>query len=378
MMLRLARAGTAVSIAAVAARAQSSSCTASTSRIRPSEELPSHAASTSRDPPFSKDSPSRFDLTTYAGRACHFVDLLGDLSTLFVTKTAVAEHKALLNAWDAGTPGLDNSALWRARKVVDATCHPLTGELIPAPFRFSAFAPANLVICFGMLRPNPTLAQSAFWQWANQSYNALVNRANSAAGGEDAGGEDAAGEALGAYVAATSSAVAICLGLQAAAKWSTMGSTRGTQLVRLTVPMLAVAVSANVNLVLVRRRELDEGVEVTTADGTRLGSSQCAASRALLECGLTRVLWTFLLLTATPLCASAAFATLPSRLVSSAGGRTATELAVSFGTIWLSVPLAIACFPQRESMPLEQLEPSVREAAESMGYRGKAWFNKGL
>ena len=90
------------------------------------------------------------------------------------------------------------------------------------------------------------------------------------------------------------------------------------------------------------------------------------------------MLWTFLLLTATPLCASAAFATLPSRLVSSAGGRTATELAVSFGTIWLSVPLAIACFPQRESMPLEQLEPSVREAAESMGYRGKAWFNKGL
>ena len=140
---------------------------------------------------------------------------------------------------------------------------------------------------------------------------------------------------------------------------------RVASLVRLTVPMIAVSVSANVNLLLVRRHELSEGIPVVTSDGEPLGLGVTAAKRGLLECAATRVLWTFLLLTATPLCVSAAFASLPHRLASSKSRqgimvRAALELGMSFVVIWLSVPLSIAAFPQRESMPIQELEETVQ------------------
>lgn len=327
-------------------------------------------------PKFSLERESRFDLLTYEGRACHFIDTLGDLSTLFVTKKQVDDAKALLNdfqerqgrgcmAWSDE----ENEALWRARKVVEATCHPETGDIIPSPVRFSAFAPANLLICAGMLRPNPTLLSSAFWQWVNQSYNACVNHCNRSSALEDASSEtERTANQLGdassfttAYLAATSSALAICLGLQEGARRLSGGSARVASLVRLTVPMLAVSVSANVNLLMVRSRELTDGVPVADEDGVVLGSSVVAARQGLAECAATRVLWTFLLLTATPICATAAFATLPPRLAASQTVRIAVELGVSFGVIWLSVPLAIAAFPQRESLSVAELEQELRE-----------------
>ena len=56
---------------------------------------------------------------------------------------------------------------------------PEPGEVIAAPFRFSAFAPANLIICGGLLwASSASLKASAFWQWINQSYNVGVNHAN--------------------------------------------------------------------------------------------------------------------------------------------------------------------------------------------------------
>ena len=323
------------------------------------------------------EASSRFDMGTYSGRACHFFDVIGDIRTLLATKAEIDQHRASLDAWTNGTSELEDAQLWHARKVVQATCHP-TGEIIPAPLRFSAFAPANLVICAGMLRPNPTLLISAFWQWVNQSYNALVNHANSGAGDNDA----SRGTFLSAYAAGTGSAVALCVGLQEGARRLSSGSPRIASIVRLTVPMLSVSVAANVNLLLVRRSELVQGIEVSTASGEVLGVSQLAAQRALLECALTRVLWTFLLLTATPLCASGAFSMLPPRLAHTAAARSAVELGVSFGVIWMSVPLAIATFPQRESMGLEELEEDIQRRFEQLqqghGAERRGFFNKGL
>jgi hypothetical protein len=55
--------------------------------------------------------------------------------------------------------------------VVNSSIHPDTGEPVTLPFRMSAFVPTNLIICAGMLAPNPSLFSIVGWQWANQTLN---------------------------------------------------------------------------------------------------------------------------------------------------------------------------------------------------------------
>jgi hypothetical protein len=43
--------------------------------------------------------------------------------------------------------------LWRAKKIVDSTLHPDTGEAVFLPFRMSCFVLSNLVVTAGMLTP---------------------------------------------------------------------------------------------------------------------------------------------------------------------------------------------------------------------------------
>ena len=325
---------------------------------------------------FALDKPSKFDLSSYLGRVAHFIDSLGDLTTLLTTKADVERCTRLLEDFKYNECTADDATLWRARKVLNATCHPETGEMIPAPFRFSAFAPANLIICAGMLRPNPTLLQSAFWQWMNQSYNACVNYCNRSSPSEDGG----ISEFVFGYVAATASALAVVLGLQEGARKLLGGTARIAGLVRLTVPMLAVSISANVNLFLMRANELSQGVPVTDdSTGQVLGSSVVAAKLGLYECALTRVLWTFMLLTATPIATSFI---LPVKLGSVS--RLCAELLVSFGIIWISVPVAIATFPQRELIHVSDLEDELRErwaamhSHEMCESKSQLSFNRGL
>ena len=125
-------------------------------------------------PKFTSDG-DRFDMATYAGRALYFLDTLGDLTTLLTTQTELDASQKLLERHAAGDAhGASDGELWRARKLTEAMVHPQSGEVIPAPFRFSAFAPANLIICAGLLRPGASLASSAFWQWAKMSPSTIA------------------------------------------------------------------------------------------------------------------------------------------------------------------------------------------------------------
>lgn len=67
--------------------------------------------------------------------------------------------------------------MWDAQLLVQSAVHPDTGDIIPRPFRMSGYVPFNAPILVGLLVPQGTV-MTAFWQWLNQTHNALVNYSN--------------------------------------------------------------------------------------------------------------------------------------------------------------------------------------------------------
>jgi hypothetical protein len=271
---------------------------------------------------------------------------------LTVDQTRWAASERLLHEHASGQgegAAASDAQLWRARKIEAACVHPETGVLVPAPFRFAAFAPVNLFICSGLLwASGVSLRASAFFQWFNQSYNVGVNHCNRSSASPPP-------ERLAAaYICATLSSVGIALGLQHLGARHLHGRGR---LLQLTVPMLGVSVGAIVNLMLTRSQELQNGIPVTDADG-RLG--QCAA---------TRVAWTVALLTLAPVASTAALRVLPAGLPRSIAA--VVDVGSTFGVIWISVPLCIAIFPQHTDLPGTRVE-------ERFAAHERVFFNKGL
>lgn len=67
--------------------------------------------------------------------------------------------------------------MWEAQMLVQSSVHPDTGDIVPRPFRMSGYVPFNLPILVGLLVPQG-MAATAFWQWINQTHNALINYSN--------------------------------------------------------------------------------------------------------------------------------------------------------------------------------------------------------
>lgn len=68
--------------------------------------------------------------------------------------------------------------LRKYQTVIRTALHPDTGEYIPWVMRVSSFLPTNIPIAFGFIIARPTPFNTIFWQWINQTYNALFNYGN--------------------------------------------------------------------------------------------------------------------------------------------------------------------------------------------------------
>ena len=290
-------------------------------------------------------------MATFRERFFHFLDVTSP-RTLFSNTAEIKEAASVLRLCkEQGLQCGSDSDMKGYQRLVDATMHPVTGDLIPAPFRVSAIAPVNIPIVYLMLTtPSTNLPMTMFLHWVNQSYNSVCNLCNSAGGGgADRGLQE--GD-VKAYVLATTSACALAFGLGKAFERAPASVRR----FGVVIPCLATAAANCSNLAFTRMGEITQGAQLHDESGRAIdGLSPKAGVVCVAQTALTRCV---LVPAACLLLPPVAMHGLRSLRLAPTGPRALVilELAIIYSSLQAALPAALAVFPQSAAFPVAHLE----------------------
>ncbi|KAG8190016.1 hypothetical protein JTE90_000113 [Oedothorax gibbosus] len=306
----------------------------------------------------------RWDQNTYWGRAKHFFTTTNPLN-LLVSSSELDKAKDLVIKYRNGDIHVSEDEIWRAKHLYDSAFHPDTGEKMLLIGRMSAQVPMNMTITGCMLAFYKTTPQVVFWQWINQSFNAVVNYTNRS------GDSPIPVKQLGtSYVLATSGALVTALGLNNLVK-------SAPPLVGRFVPFCAVAAANCVNIPMMRLKELREGITVIDKNGNKVGTSKTAAKGAITQVVTSRI------------CMAMPGMLIPPFIMNYLDRKGTLKkfpwmnapLQVGLCGVFLifATPLCCALFPQQSSIPIDSLEPEIREMVTKLKIEDKhLYYNKGL
>jgi len=270
--------------------------------------------------------------------------------------------------------------LWHAKKILDSTLHPDTGQPVFLPFRMSCFVLSNLIVTAGMLTPNLGWRGTLAWQITNQSLNVAINSANA-----NKSTPLSWGTLVKSYLFAVSASCSVALGLNSLVpRLKNLSPGTRTVLGRL-VPFAAVASAGALNVFLMRGEEIRRGIDVYPITDRKeqddddsetpksLGKSKYAATLAVGETALSRVV------NATPIMVIPPLILVRLQKSEWLKHRPRMVLPINLGLILMTslcaLPLALAVFPQRQTVKASVLE---REFQEKVGVDGLVEFNRGI
>lgn len=312
------------------------------------------------------DSP-RYDQSTYLGRAKHFFITTNPLN-LLATKTSLERAKHIVTKYrkDGDLGELSVDQLWSAKQLYDSAYHPDTGELMIMPGRMSFQVPGNMTITGCMMTFYKSAPAVIFWQWINQTFNAIVNYTNRS------GDAPIPMQRLGlSYVLATGGAVATALGINRTV-------SKLPPLVGRFVPFTAVAAANCINIPCMRSQELREGIPVFDREtGERLGKSPAAAKKAIFQVVVSRIIMAMPGMLTPPLLMN--YLERRGVLARMPWISAPLQVALCGAILTFATPMCCALFPQQSSIAVSSAEPDIQEAMRRKGLTAdRVYFNKGL
>ncbi|BFY98630.1 hypothetical protein BsWGS_01670 [Bradybaena similaris] len=308
----------------------------------------------------------RYDQSTYVGRAKHFFITTNPLN-LFASGQALDDAKSIVERYRKGeaVSGLTEEKLWHAKHLYDSAFHPDTKEKMFILGRMSAQVPMNMTITGCMMTFYKTTPAVIFWQWFNQTFNAVVNYTNRS------GDSPISPVQLGvSYVMATGGAVTTALTLNSMVK-------KFPPIVGRFVPFAAVAAANCINIPCMRSRELMHGIPIFDENGNRVGESSRAASKAISQVVISRIIMAMPGMMIPPFIMNNLE---KKRFLQKMPWLNAPIQVAMIGFLLVfATPLCCALFPQKSSITVASLEAEVRDKIQALPNSPKVvYFNKGL
>uniref|UniRef100_A0A3B3S9L3 Sideroflexin-3 n=1 Tax=Paramormyrops kingsleyae TaxID=1676925 RepID=A0A3B3S9L3_9TELE len=283
----------------------------------------------------------RWDQGTFMGRAQHFFTVTDPRNVLLSSETLEDARVTVESYSRRGIvkPGLTEDQLWRAKYIYDSAFHPDTGEKMLLVGRMSAQVPMNMTITGCMLTFYRTTPAVVFWQWVNQSFNAVVNYTNRS--GDAPLTVNQLGAAYVTPFSALPAAPACYYGpVRLGGCWT-------------------------------------YGIPVTDENGNRLGESTKAAQQAIFQVVVSRIGMAVPAMAIPPVIMNA----LEKKAFLKRFPVLNAPVQVGLVGICLvfATPLCCALFPQKSSMAVSSLEAELQQqVAEISPSTVTVYFNKGL
>jgi tricarboxylate carrier len=297
---------------------------------------------------------TKYDQTQYIGRLRAVLEAI-DPRTLLIDDAELQRCQRLLLSFkesgDQLAEGVTDADMWSAQNTVNAIIHKASGDKMFAPGRMSAFVLLNIPIAIGMIVHGPSgIGAAMFWQWSNQSANAMVNHVNRGAKEVDMV------SLMQSYALAVGAACSIAYG-----SGKMMKRVPGLARLGPFIPFLAVAFAGSCNVAFTRMGEITNGVEIRSHDGELLGKSKVAGKLAVAQTVGSRCLFlpVFPLLMPPTIMSVLKMAPGPAKIAVEV-----TTIALCMG---LALPAALALLPQRMEIPAANLEPEFQQLRDGAG-----------